>query len=70
MYMAKKKQIGGARPGAGRKVGPDGPAVLVTVSLPERLVEQMDAVAETEGWGRSKAIGEALRLLFKRKKRA
>lgn len=62
--MAKKKpQRGGARKGAGRKVGPDGPSVVVAASVPETLVERLDAHAKQEGWNRSQAVTEAIRRL-------
>jgi hypothetical protein len=68
--MAKKKAAhGGARPGAGRKPSAEGPAVTVVASVPQSLVERLDALAEAEGWGRSKAVTEAIRGLLKRKKR-
>lgn len=68
--MAKKKAAhGGARVGAGRKPNPEGPAVTVVASVPGSLVERLDALAEAEGWGRSKAITEAVRELLKRRKR-
>jgi hypothetical protein len=68
--MAKKKAAhGGARPGAGRKPNPEGRAVTVVATVPEGLVERLDALAEAEGWNRSKAVTEAIRGLLKRKKR-
>jgi hypothetical protein len=68
--MAKKKASrGGARPGAGRKVSPEGKAVTVVATVPESLVEGLDAVAEAQGWNRSKAVTEAIRGLLKRKTR-
>ena len=68
--MAKKKAAhGGARPGAGRKPGEEGRAVTVAVSVPDGLLQRLDALAESEGWGRSKAVVEAIRGLLSRKKR-
>jgi metal-responsive CopG/Arc/MetJ family transcriptional regulator len=65
-----KKQHGGKRPGAGRKVShPEGPAVVVTASVPSGLVERMDAVAETKGWSRSATVTESVRLLLNRHER-
>jgi len=63
--MAKKKtpQHGGARKGAGRKVGPDGPSVIVAASVPEALVERLDAHAKQNGLNRSQAVTEAIRQL-------
>jgi metal-responsive CopG/Arc/MetJ family transcriptional regulator len=68
--MAKKPTWGGKRAGAGRKANPEGKAVTVVASVPEGLVDDLDVLAETEGWGRSRAITEAIRALLKRKKRA
>lgn len=64
--MAKKKKPtrGGARPGSGRKVGPDGPVIVVAASVPESLVERLDGLAENRGWNRSQAITEAIRGLL------
>jgi hypothetical protein len=48
--MAKKKaQHGGKREGAGRKPGPDGPAVTMAVSVPESLLERLDAPGNGTG---------------------
>jgi alkylated DNA nucleotide flippase Atl1 len=68
--MAKKPSWGGKRAGAGRPSSPDGKAVTVVASVPEGLVESLDELAESEGWGRSRAVTEAIRVLLKRKKRA
>jgi hypothetical protein len=65
-----KKQHGGKRPGAGRKPGPDGPTVMVAVSVPESLVKALDERVEQEGSNRSQAVTEAIRGLLKRKGRA
>jgi hypothetical protein len=68
--MAKKKAVGrgGAREGAGRKPGPDGPTMMVAVTVPESLVSELDAYADAQGWKRSKAVTEAIRVLLSRKK--
>ena len=66
--MAKKKQHGGKRPGAGRPVSPEGRTVTLAVSVPEALVEGVDRVAKSEGWSRSKTVAEAIRGLLARKK--
>lgn len=68
--MAKKPVRGGKRPGSGRKVGLEGRAIVVAASIPESLVEGLDRVAEAEGWNRSRAVTEAVRMLVKRKDRA
>jgi hypothetical protein len=68
--MAKKKpQRGGAREGAGRKVSPEGPAVVVAVSVPKSLADALDAYVEAQGVTKSAAVVEAIRGLLKRKKR-
>jgi hypothetical protein len=70
--MAKKKaQHGGKREGSGRKLAsPDeGRTVTMAVSVPEKLLEALDALAEKQGWSRSKAATEAIRGLVARKKR-
>ena len=68
--MGKKKlRHGGRRPGAGRKLGPEGKAVVLAVSVPESLLDRLDAYVETrEGQNRSKAVAEAIRGLLARKK--
>lgn len=68
--MAKKKQHGGKREGSGRPVSPEGRAIMVSVSIPEGLVADLDALAASRGWGRSKAVTEAVRAFLKRKKGA
>ena len=66
--MGKKKpQHGGKRPGAGRPPGPEGPTVAMAVTVPESLLDRLDAYVETrEGWNRSKAVTEAIRGLLAR----
>jgi hypothetical protein len=68
--MVKKSTRGGKREGAGRPVGEEGRAVTVVATVPETLVVSLDAVAELNGWNRSRAVTEAIRGLVKRKKRA
>jgi hypothetical protein len=67
--MAKRSKRGGAREGAGRPVGEDGPAVTIVASVPKSLADEFDERAKSNGWGRSKAIQEAIRALLKRKTR-
>ncbi len=63
--MEAKKQRGGARPGAGRKqTNPEGLTVTLAVSVPEPLVEQLDAHANKNGWSRSEAVTRAIRKLL------
>lgn len=63
--MAKKKQHGGKREGAGRKpVNPEGRTVVIAASVPSDLVEQLDDLREKRGWNRSQAITEAIRGLL------
>ena len=69
--MAKKRQHGGKRPGAGRKpANPEGATMTLTVTVPESLVTSLDAIADNEGWNRSRAATEAIRAYVKRKSRA
>lgn len=64
--MAKKKpQHGGAREGAGRpSSNPEGKTVVVAASVPEALVERLDAHAKRKGLNRSQAVTEAIRQLL------
>jgi len=62
--MAKKKQVGGAREGAGRKPGPDGPTMLVAVTVPRKLVKELDRLRKTQKLTRSAAVTEAIRGLL------
>jgi hypothetical protein len=66
-----KKQHGGKRTGAGRKQAypEEGATVIVSVSIPSRLLERLDAVSEKREWKRSEAIVEAIRGLLKRQER-
>jgi hypothetical protein len=68
--MAKKKAVGrgGAREGAGRPIGDDGPTMTLTVTVPETLVAELDRVAEAKGWKRSKVATEAIRAYVGRKR--
>ncbi len=63
-----EKQRGGARPGAGRKPGPEGRTAMLAVTVPETLIAQLDELAAARGWGRSKAVTEAIRRLVKAKR--
>lgn len=61
-----QKQHGGARPGAGRKpANPEGRTTSVAVSVPARLVDQLDGLASQRGWSRSEAVTDAIRRLLK-----
>jgi hypothetical protein len=64
--MAKKKQHGGKRKGAGRKATDD-PAVVVAVSVPESLAKRLKAHAAKEGRGVSAIAVDALGAYLKRK---
>ncbi|GEM_PF-1406260 len=68
--MGKKKAPtrGGVREGAGRKVGDEGRAVPVSASVPEPLVNDLDTIAESKGWNRSRAVTEAIRAYVARKR--
>jgi metal-responsive CopG/Arc/MetJ family transcriptional regulator len=62
--MAKKKAAK-----MGRPVNPDGPAVVVAVSVPKSVADDLDATAKAQGVSKSAAVVEALRGWLKRKKR-
>jgi hypothetical protein len=63
--MAKKKQHGGKRKGAGRKVAnPEGKTTVVAASVPSELIEELDGLAAKRGWNRSQAITEAVRRML------
>ena len=66
--MAKKTEWGGKRKGSGRKPHPDGRTVHLTATVPETLAADLEALAESQGWSRSKAVTEAIRGLLARKK--
>jgi hypothetical protein len=68
--MGKKKQHGGKREGAGRPVGPDGPTKTVAATVPESLVEALDAYAQQQSLNRSEAITQAIRGLLAKSKRS
>jgi hypothetical protein len=56
---------GGKREGAGRKpINPEGPTINIGATVPESLMERLDALAERRGWNRSEAVTEAIRGLL------
>ncbi len=61
-----KSQHGGKRDGSGRKVAhpEEGRTVTIAASVPSKLVERLDALAEKRGWNRSAAVTEAIRGLL------
>jgi metal-responsive CopG/Arc/MetJ family transcriptional regulator len=61
--MAKKKAAK-----MGRPVSPDGPAVVVAVSLPRNLADALDAYVEAQGVSKSAAVADALRVWLKRRR--
>jgi Arc/MetJ-type ribon-helix-helix transcriptional regulator len=65
-----KKQHGGKREGAGRKVGEDGPTIAVAVTIPEPLLARLDALAEQNAWSRSEAVKRAIQSLLGEPKRS
>ncbi len=65
--MAKKKAWGGKRKGAGRPPKTEGGTVVIAASVPESLAADLDNFAKAKGWGRSKAVTEALQGLLKRR---
>ncbi|MEX2167946.1 MAG: ribbon-helix-helix domain-containing protein [Pirellulales bacterium] len=67
--MAKKKQHGGKREGAGRRPSnPEGRTIAIAATIPETLVARLDELAKNEGWSRSEAITAAIRKLLGRKR--
>jgi hypothetical protein len=66
--MAKKKQHGGKRKGAGRKVAnpEEGKVTVVAASVPSGLIDELDGLAAERGWNRSQAITEAVRRLVRK----
>jgi hypothetical protein len=65
--MGKKKASADPPRGRGRPIGKDGPTVLLAVTVPETLVAELDRLAESKGWKRSKVATEAIRAYLKRK---
>jgi hypothetical protein len=63
-----KKQHGGKRDGAGRPVGPEGPKVAVTGTIPESLAQSLDAYAAEQQITRSEALTQAVRKLVGKRK--
>jgi hypothetical protein len=63
-----KADHGGKRVGAGRKpIDPDSHSVTIALSVPESLLERLDALAAKHGWNRAEAVREAIRGLVSRK---
>lgn len=63
--MKEKKSHGGKRAGAGRKEKEaDKKAAAITVTVPPDLLALLDELREREGWNRSQAVTEALRVLL------
>jgi hypothetical protein len=64
--MAKKKQHGGKRKGAGRKIAnpTEGKVTVIAASVPSGLIDELDGLATERGWNRSQAITEAVRKLL------
>lgn len=67
--MAKKAQHGGAREGAGRPQKQDGKTVVVAVSVPGGLAQDLATYAEAQGLSKSAVVTEALKGYLARKKR-
>ena len=70
MVEMAKKQHGGKRAGAGRKVGPEGRTVTIAATVPGVLVALLDEVAANRGWNRSEAITEAIRRITHSQRKA
>ncbi len=62
--MAKKKAVK-----MGRPVGPDGPVVVVAVSVPQSLAKELAVYAEAQGVSRSAVAVDAFKAYLARKKR-
>ena len=64
--MAKKKatQHGGKRDGAGRPVSAEGPTVHLSITIPQALLDALNAYVAKEGCGRSETVTRALRGLL------
>ncbi len=67
--MAKKAQHGGAREGAGRPPKAEGKTVVVAVSVPQELAQDLTRYAEAQGESKSAVVTEALKGFLARKKR-
>ena len=68
--MAKKKQHGGKREGAGRKpANQEGRGETLGGTVPGRHVAKRMADAGGTGWNKSKAVTEAIRSFLAAKKR-
>ncbi len=62
--MSKKKSPGrgGKRDGAGRPpINPEGATTLVTVTVPQALMDRLDGMATANSWNRSEAVTQAIR---------
>ena len=65
--MAKKTAASAAK--MGRPQSPDGPRVIVAVSVPKSVSDALDAYAKDNEVGRSAVVVDALRAWLKRKHR-
>ena len=66
--MTKKPSHGGSREGAGRKpANAEGKTKVIAATVPESLVSKLDRHAKKNGWNRSQAITNAIRLLLETK---
>jgi hypothetical protein len=67
MTNKQSNNLGGARPGSGRKViHPEGKTIPLVASVPASLVERLMVIADKKGWNRSEAVTEAVRAMLKR----
>ena len=55
---------GGKRKGSGRKIGPEGKAVPMAVTIPSELLQRLELAREAKGWTRSQAVAEAIRIFL------
>jgi hypothetical protein len=66
--MAKKSNVskaakttwGGARPGGGRKPGPDGKAVVLTITVLPPMLTAVEVAAKKQGCSRNKWVRDAI----------
>ena len=65
--MAKKMPVSPRK--RGRPTLADGPSVVVAVSVPQSIADELDAYVKAQSVSKSAAVVEALRAWLKRKKR-
>ena len=64
--VAAKTAWGGRRKGAGRpEANAEGPVIAVGLTIPRRLIDELDKAAEKRGVNRSQAATVAIRRLLR-----